>query len=70
MMLPVKRMIWPSIPPVFTIGDEVTVVGGRWAGLNGIVVHETRLRVVVVNNAGFRHWFSLSDASKTYGTYW
>ena len=68
-MLPVKRKM-PIIPPVFTIGDKVTVIGGRRSGLNGIVVQETNFRVVITDDAGFRHWIPLSDVIKTEGPWW
>ena len=72
--LDVKREAMPGVDPIFVVGDYLTVVvgglGGRWEGLNGMVVRVTPRGVVLVNDAGFCCWFSSSDLVHTYGPYW
>ena len=58
------------IDPIFFIGDDVTVVGGRWSGLQGMVVQVTPAHVVLVDNAAFRHWVDGADVVHTIGSYW
>ena len=52
----------------FPFGDDVMVVAGRRVGLFGIVVQVTPRRVVLVDNAGFRHWVQFSEVVHTFGT--
>jgi hypothetical protein len=62
----------PVVYPVFTIGDDVTVIGhGCWEGLQqGIVLRETGLRVLNSDDAGFLHWFTLDDVVHMRGPSW
>ena len=55
---------------VFAVGGDVTIVSSRRAGMSGIVVHVTHMKVVIVDDAGFRHWFDCSDIIHTFGSFW
>jgi hypothetical protein len=68
------KMLWkPYVKPYtcFRIGDEVRVVGEvRRVGLCGTVVKETKRMVVIADDAGHVHWFSLGDVIRADGVYW
>ena len=61
----------PRLASVFAVGDDVTVVGDcRRMNLQGVVVRLTRIRVIIVDDAGFLHWFDESELMHTFGPYW
>ena len=69
-MMPEISKTMPVLDPFFYIGEDVMIVAGRREGLSGIVIKVTTLQVVIVDNAGFCHWFSCSDVIHTFGPYW
>jgi RNase P/RNase MRP subunit p29 len=63
-----KKRTKTKLFPIYREGDDVTVVGKvcRW-GMRGVVVNETAKMVMIVNDEGFLHWFSLDDVGRSNG---
>jgi hypothetical protein len=60
----------PPLYDVYTVGEEVIMIGDRWEGMEGIVIRETDTRVLIASHEGFLHWFELGDVLTKYGWWW